>query len=653
MAPSPTLRLLQTLRTRHGNAANSVWSEDGRSLYLANEEGAMSAVRLEASDPRRPRIAANSGRTDFLWSVDLRDGLLTFRSSYGEKINRLDPASLNTVWERTLPLGHSVATDGARVFAPVTGRPGALHVLRGSDGGEMARVPMSEPWGRVYATVWHAASRRLYVGVSSDRQNPDTPGGLFIFEDQRGTMAAVGRIDGATSNVAVAGTKLWRAAGPLLEAWDAADPKNPRRVGLFTGPTVADNRGAPLPLEFGQIAVNRAGTRLYALFRFPRDAQQRPQGFMIFDVTGASPAPLAEHAWRTELGLTIGPMCVSVSPAGREIAVSYWDFGVRFFGVEGDRVAEQGLVPTTGEARDVYVDRGGHIYAFCVDDVQVLEPSSGDLIHVYKDGLRTEGRWGRFRGGTVILPGRVRRVLRLENGRVELAATMPEPGTGSVTWCDHFEDPFLYSATERGLYIQRVDPFEFGTGRRQVPYQTIGRVDPGRADDRPGAVFYWLTKTGSTVWAIGANTGVAAFDVSDPTSPRTVFHDKFTFKQNGNSLGIVAARGRVYAGAGDAGVFVYDARQMRRTGAFGQGRDLFVNFLDLIDDDYLIVANYWQPRLPEGIYVYDLRANPDAPPLVDRHPKPQGGPNFRVRVLGDKIFRVPLHGIDILELRDR
>jgi len=92
-------------------------------------------------------------------------------------------------------------------------------------------------------------------------------------------------------------------------------------------------------------------------------------------------------------------------------------------------------------------------------------------------------------------------------------------------------------------------------------------------------------------------------------------------RQNRNAIGITVARGRVYAGCGDRGVLIYDAARFRRTGQIGSYVDEYVvNHVDKIGEDILFFTNYWYPNTKEGVWLFDLRRNPDSSRLIGNSP---------------------------------
>lgn len=643
VALQASLEHTTTVFTRHGNAAQVAWSDDGKAVFIANEEGVMSAVKIDAAEPTNPQLVASKGEVNFLWAAAQRNGLLVFHPSLGDTTLAADPATLATRWQKRTGSAHAIATDGSRVFVPAEGRPAALIVL-GPDGQEITRVPEADGWWRVHTAAYDDSTRRLYVGAG-DNVAEGYAGGTYVY-DVSGSPVKLGVIPGASSDIAARGSWLWRGTGNGIDVWNVSNPSRAVRVGGWQGSSEQGPGGTPVRPQIGPLVVRRDTSRLYVTYRSVTVTGGHPvadwdAGFMIFDVAGGEPEFMSRHGWKTDIGQWVQPLSLALSPDQATLVVSYWAFGVRFFRVTGDRVADQGMVATTGEAHDVYADGFGFLYVFANDDIQIIDERTGKHVGVYVSGSGFDGQWRPFKDGTVILPSarnaHGRLVLRMENGRVELVASL---GGAASTWDEVFDEPFLYSATDRGLAVQQVGAYDPAT--RRYPLTVHPSVDVG------GALLA-ITKFGDLVWGVGPSVGVVAIDVSAPRAARIVFRDSFTFGVNGNHAGIIAARGRIYAGAGDAGLIVYEAANRRRTGPPITG--LNVNFLDKVGEDFLIVANYWFTRVLEGMVIYDLRASPDAPRQIQIFPGDGPNANFRARVFGTRIYRVPLYGIDVLDLR--
>ncbi len=649
-APNPGgFTLLGSYTTPQGNAAHLVWSDDGSAVYLADEEGFMSAARINAADPTHPTVAAANGQQNFLWAVDQRGGLLVYQASIstnGTNTIGIDPGTFHTAWTATTGSSHAVATDGARVFVPLENLPGTLLVLNAS-GTQTASVQAPDGWTDVYGIAYEAGTHRLYVSSGPDASR-GIPGGLYIFDVGQATPAYLGKIPEASWDIAVRGTRLWRQSGPAVETWDVSNPGAPVRLGSWTAPVVSGPGGTPVQDQFGDMAVNSSGTRLYIVYHAVtasggNQVLDWPSGVMIFDVSGSAPQPLARQSWAVDAPYYEQPTAVALSPNNSTLAVSYWAFGVRFYNVANDAVAALGTVATTGEAHDVYVDAQGIMYVFAHDDIQIINPATGaHLQDIPFAGMVVDGGWRPFRDGAIVVPGPAATIMRLAGGGIQFSQTLP--GFGNFTWSVAFDGvQYLYQADDGGrIHVDQVSVNPDGT----YNVVEVGSVQVPAAGGGSNPLL-GMALGGQTLWAIGPNTGVVAVDVSTPSSPKVVFRDGFTFQTNGSHAGLVIGQNRVYAGAGALGLRIYNPATFQLTGSLS---GFNVNFLDTSGNTYLVVANYWYAAHPDGVYLYNIARNPDAPILVDWFPQPTGSANFRARAVGNRVYRVPLYGIDVLQV---
>jgi len=370
---------------------------------------------------------------------------------------------------------------------------------------------------------------------------------------------------------------------------------------------------------------------------------------MILDVHGSTPVELARYEWATDFGPAVNVIGLALSPDGTVLAASYQRYGVRLFRVSGDTITPQGMVNTSGEARDVYVDAQGFQYVFAWDNMQVFD-RDGRQVETYLPGFPMDGGWAPFEDGTVIVPASSLglMVLDLQGGRVTVKEILRSRNMTNA-WQAIYDPPYVYSAgtllSVRGSGFQIGQVGDVLTGRGSLPI-TIRELNQVAEVPIPGGPIFAIAKYHSQLWCLSTVSGVLAYDVSTATVPRLIFHDPFTFRFNGPHARIVAARGRIYVCAGDASLRIYDPETLKHTGTI---EGLTVDFLDTVGQDFLVVANYWFPKMPDGMYVYDLRKNPDDPTLADRFPREGRSANFRVRVFGDHIYRVALNGLDIFE----
>lgn len=638
---------LKSYTIPQGNAAHLVWSDDGSSVYLADEEGWMSAAMINATDPTRPTIAATNGQGNYLWAVAQKSGLVVFQSSLGNSTQRYDPKTLQQMWALQTGASHEIATDGSRIFVPVEANPGTLMILNAS-GAQIASIAAPEGWANVYGIAYDAGTQRLYVS-SGGNGSQQSPGGIYIFSVSPSSLLYLGKIAQPSSDIAVQGMRLWRQMGTTIEAWNVGYATSPVLVGSYTASSYdpMTTGGKRVTSHYGNLAVNASGSRLYAAY-VSQDAAgtqtlNAPAGFQIFDVSGMVPQPVAQQSWQV-IGGYEQPLAVALSPGGATLAVSYWAFGVRFYNVANDAVANLGTVATTGEAHDIYVDGQGLNYVFAHDDIQVIDPTTG--VHVQDIpivGSVVDGGWQPFRDGNIIVPGPSATIMKLGAGAVQY--TQPLPGFGNFTWSVVFDGTqYLYQADDSGrIHVDQVSVNPNG-GYNVVEVGSV-QVPAVKTGSNP---ILGLALNGQTLWAIGPNTGVVAVDVSAPSVPQVVYHDTFTFATNGSHAGLVFAQGRVYAGAGALGLRIYNPCTFQITGSISGYN---VNFLDVAGGGaYLVLANYWYATQPDGVYLYNIAQNPDSPPLTSWFPQPKGNANFRAR--GSRtnlVYRVPLYGVDILQ----
>lgn len=637
------LALVQSLTTGEGTASGLAWSDDGHSIFLADGTGALSATKIDVTNPSRPARVAVNGAANNLWAVGQSGGLLVFQPSPGTQTVRIDPASFQVLWQVDTGTSHAIATDGTHVFVPVEGTPGRLVVLN-SDGSRAATVSVSDGWTGVFGVADDASRQRLYVASGAGQ---GVPGGVYIFDTSQNPPVLLGKVPGPSTGVAVNGTHLWRSVGGVIDAWDVSAPAAPAHLGTYTAASFASAQYGQVTSGFTSLAVNGAGTRLYAAYSTvsassgPVGDQVDPAGVMILDVSGATPVPLPNGNATWQIGTDTSPsgayeipQAVALSPDSQTLAVSYGAFGVRLFAVGSDAVTAEGQLATTGEACDVYADAQGVLYVFNRDSLIVLDPGTGAQIQAIPSASVVDGGWQFFRDGRIVVPGTVAQVLQLQNGGIAFQQFLPRPG-GSRVWAVAFDGTaYLYSAGDAGtIYVQQIALSQSGAytaslvGAAQVP----GATGP----------FVALALGGTTLWALGPSMGLAAFDVSNPSTPRLVYSDTFTFTANDNHAGLLIAQGRVYAAAGNQGIGVYNPATLSRSGWIS---GLDANFLDEAGTSFLAVAS----SAPGGLYLYDISSNPDAPVLAAAYPN-TSSPTLRARVAGSIVYRLPLDGVDVLQ----
>jgi hypothetical protein len=485
---------------------------------------------------------------------------------------------------------------------------------------------------------YEATARRVYVGGQAF--------GVFIYDVRGATPRLLGKIPSPGGDIAVAGTRVWLhnvvRDTNRIETWDTADPAHPTMTGSYAGMNRQDDAGRPKTVDFGDMVATGNGRRVFVTYNY--DRLDWPAGVLMLDASGPAPTLLQTlDLILPELPLRLQPTAVAVSPDGKTLAYTAWAWGVFMFDVSRDRFSPFGDgrgVATTGEAHDVYLDRT-HAYVSANENTQILNLATGERIQATRGPLPGDGGWRPFKDGAIVYRTMPPSVWRLHDGKVDSLGRLSDMsvnGGPSQTTDMVFANPYLYVATEGApLFVLRIGAWN-GT---EYPSEIVGSFPV------PASAVHAICKWGQQVWLCGDQYGVIALDVRDPTRPRQIFADAFRFKQNGRHTGMAATARRVYAGCGDASVPIYDPQSLKRTGSI---TGLNANFLDLYDGTKLIVANYWYAKLPDGMYVYDVAQNPDAPRLVATV---TNGPNFRVRAFNELglIARIPLSGIEIYKVK--
>jgi hypothetical protein len=641
------LVLEKSLRITHGNASRVAWSDDGRTLYLANEEGDTSSIKLDVSDPTQIKIAAAQSFVNFCFAVHFRNGVLLYRESVGGTIVRVDPKAWTKMWSWSRGHGHGVISDGKQVFAPIEGNPAALAVLDAATGAELRRISVSHQWPEVFALDVNEGDHVLVVGGQT--------GGAGIFDTTEGKLRQIGQIDAPAWQLALVGTKLYTVSGPTIDVWDLATPSAPRKVGAWPVPV---NPKQGRPPDINDLAVSPNRRRMFATYmshfsNWSYDVES-PAGVFMLDITGGAPVLL-----QTLDALMPGgrrrftyPVSVAVSPNSRTLAFTEWAWGVFLYDVSQDRFTPYSRdgwgFATTGEARDAYSD-GKYVYVWAHDNMQIFDLATGSRTAAIPSD---DGGWRPFRDGHLIMRGSpLLNVVHVGNGTargVTQLTDLAAHGSGTNWVYDVlFDDPYVYAAGEGGyLHIGRISPWSGTT----YPYAPVAnhRVS---TNPPPRNIPMALCKLGNLIWVSGAGFGVIAVDVSDPAHPRTVFEDRFGYRVNGFTSSAATAA-RVYVGCGDQGLRIYDPRSPKLSGTLAgsaSGNGLSVNFVDVYKGAWIVIANYWYPQLPEGMYVYDVSTTPDTPRLVRSFPL---GPNFRVRAFDNlgMIVRIGLGSADVFKV---
>lgn len=152
----------------------------------------------------------------------------------------------------------------------------------------------------------------------------------------------------------------------------------------------------------------------------------------------------------------------------------------------------------------------------------------------------------------------------------------------------------------------------------------------------------------NALYVLSNETGLHTYNIANRAAPVPVSRDPFRFEYNWDyQLAYSAAAKRLVAAAGSKGIRVYDTIDPLRPRLVGDITEASATWVSIFQDRFILVSNYWFPREPEGLIVYDLATLR----RLDRWPRDHGDPGFRFRVFGDKIYRLPLWGVEVLRLR--
>ncbi|HLJ60328.1 MAG TPA: hypothetical protein VKZ50_11420 [bacterium] len=569
--------------------------------------------------------------------------MLVFSTSLGNTtVSRVDPSTWKIAWTQRMPSrGHAIATDGKYVYVPLESNPGRVVVLD-ARGDQRGGITLDQTdWsngGRaqtIYSTVFNERVKTLAVAVAGVNR-------VFLFDVSNPTAPALRGTIPSLGNLATAGTKLWVSESSEIHCWDISAPASPKLMGTHS------TAGARVVTSYGQVSANRAGTRLYALYQAASvdghsTSAGTSAGLAAFDSSGSTPGLLQTNEWKLPAQSAV-PTALAVSSKD-VVAVTYFWFGVRLHAVAGDNIVPLSVVQTAGESRDVYVDAQGYIYSFGDYLIGAYDPS-GNRLTTYYDGPYHEGGWIRFKDGLVLCPGG----WAGNQGITGWALSGGTIARKSFFWDDEhswalaFDGTYLYQGGTTGVVVYSVGSAADGYRLTQIGALAI----PGAAGNT-SAVVRAIGLHGSVLWGTGDKCGVVAVDVSTPQSPRLLRQDSFSYATNGGHCAVVAARNRIYVGCGSASVRIYNPATMAASGSIP---GYFATFLDKVNDDLLVLSHYGdgiQRFDNEGVYLFDLRRNPDSPTLFARAPD-DSSPNFRARYLNGAIYRCPLWGVEKLAI---
>jgi hypothetical protein len=430
------LTLLQTAPIAQGNAAWLDFSDDSNAIFLANEESAESALKINTTSVASPGVLASNGAINFAWAVAQKGGFVPYSTSLNDQQMSIHPTTMAILATANGNRCHAIATDGAFAFVGREGtNPGQLVVLNKADLSVAFTVTHStDAFGAIYGMAYDAATKILALGVNSKDKdgNPvaGAVGGAYLVDcSPLPTNPPVfkSRIAGVSSDLTINGTKLYRHqkgadhSDNVLEKWSIANLTNPVLLTpVYTAPTeVPAGVGQGVSPSFGQMRTNTAGTRLYVNFSNLTTNDGLPvknwrAGIAMFDVTGNTPAPLNNGGGSQSgslrgvleflgpFGYWAQPTGAAISPDGTKFAVSFFDFGVQLLGLSGDTFTVGGKIATAGEGHDIHLD--GNLKRW-VWAKQSLQPFNADgtvdtTDSAVGDGVvQIEGQWRPFRDG--------------------------------------------------------------------------------------------------------------------------------------------------------------------------------------------------------------------------------------------------------------
>jgi hypothetical protein len=539
-------------------------------------------------------------------------------------------------------------------------------------------------------------------------------GGIYIFEITNPLVPAyVGKIPGDTGSFAVAGSVLYRTqfnpvsiASDTFEGWSLATPSAPvHTLGTLVVPSEVAGGSGPQAFGFGTIDINAAGTRLYSGFSSFKYGDGQPTsnwyaGWVILDTTGANPVILASQqdgaghprGQSVSLGGSYMSMgIVRLSHDGTKVAVSCFNFGVNFYTLSGDTATLASQFATTGECKDAVPDVAGNFYVpseqvfYEFDSHGVAKASIWEVQSSY-------GGFVPFKDGRFVIPGKLNngaRVYDFAGGPGSNIVYNPGlPWLGNAFDISYDQAKQLMYGSQNGggpsfaVWGVGAAPSYPGTPLGDNSGDASTRTHDFRGISDPftsGA--YTLIATlssdvGLAVWDVTAGQGGAAF------TPTLLYLENLAFGGNGRFMHVVVARGYIFAACnssypgspiptyakdqGDGGLRVYKINAgTPPTFTFVHNYHLNGTWLDKLVNpntglvDFLVFNSYsggaGDGRIPDGVYLIDVRTTPGDPTLFFA-PQPGQvgyGNGWRTRVYGTAvslIYKIDLGGLEILSL---
>lgn len=646
---SGLLRLEKALHLRHGNAATMRWHEDGRRLFLANEEGNQGLTVIDATDPRNPRWLAGAmpGGMNYVWFVSVREGAVAARSSIGGGVAFGSADDISRMRAVDPPRGTTeariVETDGRYVFAPYGGKPGRIQSFDARSGKVVAQIEEADGFEGLWGSHYDHGRRLLAIG-SQHKPASGIPGGLYLYRvNANGTLTRLGKYAGVSVGaLEVNGDRAFVEVEGRILILDIHTPSAPTRLGTYQH---RQNH------SINWMSASRDGRRLYITGQKPSpnpSADDRPVWeAAILDATNPSTLRLlGSRDWgRFE---PFRPMAIAKHPTKPLVAVSHWDFGVSFHDVAGDQFTELGLINTAGEIRDVYITPSGRTgWAFAwTAVVQKFDLERGvhsGFVRDYGSG----GGWTAYRGFVLDPTPGGANVIKADDTAFRVVAFLRTPMGGQPLKLavEEGTPPHVFAATDNEVVIVRLTRFDpLGAG---VATEEVSRFRPQGMTSEMCCIKGIARGGGDALYVLSDQVGLLTYNVRDKSTPVLASRDQFTFEYNWEyQMAHSPATKRLALAAGSKGVRVYDTRDSLRPVLVGQITGVSATWVSIFKDKYLLVSNYWRPKAPEGLIVYDLRTLRQ----LDRWPRDRGDPGFRFRVFGERIYRLPLWGVEVLGL---
>jgi hypothetical protein len=448
------------------------------------------------------------------------------------------------------------------------------------------------------------------------------------------------------------------ASRDTIQIWNISTPTSPVSGGTYTAPTQTGYAGGQTQyVDFTSITLNPAGTRLYAAYLSQNagngQTANAPAGWVIFDITGTNPVPLNSQTsdgtatgqlrgqWIPSNAAAINfweqPGFLVSSPDGTKIAMSYWTLGVQFWSISGDIPTLGGVVATTGETKDAFIDNLNNAYIPVGDDLQVVNLSQ----------LITNTDLGYGNGG--IRPFKDNRYIAAQGlysfvGSSVYDFTLGPSGfiyLSSLNTNDTINDfryvsssNLLYGAGNSGLHLWSVgvSPSYTLTEQTGFPFNGIGYELNGISAPFQGS------DNNTYIAAVSIGNGVYIIQITGTGAPKLSFSDTSAFTRstiygnygtNGPFATAEVARGYIYATCHRSGLSVYSITS-GPTFTYIESFPYQCTWVELVNQDLLLINSYngsYSTTPPDGIYIADIRTNQTSPTFYTGATTPLVGMN--------------------------